>query len=67
MLQIAAIVIGIVAVVMGITALTKGEVQLSRKTTLRGGSARAAGVLTIVVGVAIIGFAFIGIPWLLAQ
>ena len=66
MLQIAAIGVGIIAVVMGVTALVKGEVQLSRVTKLRGGSAQAAGVVTIVVGLAIVVFALVGMPLLLA-
>ncbi|MEQ8788060.1 MAG: hypothetical protein RIC55_17260 [Pirellulaceae bacterium] len=64
MLQIAAIVVGVLALVMGGGALAKGEVQLSRSPTLKDGSARIAGVVTILVGLAIIGFALIGIPLL---
>jgi hypothetical protein len=66
-LQIAAILVGAIAVYMGIIALAKGEVQFSRATKLRGGSARVAGVITVLVGLGIMGFAFIGIPLLLAQ
>jgi hypothetical protein len=67
MLQVLAIVVGILAVVMDITAMAKGEVQLSRTTKLRGASATTAGVITLVVGLAIIGFALIGIPFLLSR
>ena len=65
MLQLAAIAVGVIAVVMGIMAIAKGEVQLSRVTKLRGGSAAAAGIITIGVGLAVIGFAIIGMPLLL--
>lgn len=64
MLQIAAIVAGLIAVVMGIAALAKGQVQLSRNKQLTGSGARAVGDGTVVVGVAIWVFALVGIPWL---
>lgn len=50
---------------MGIAALTKGQVQLSRTKKLTGSRARAAGVGTILIGLAISVFALLGIPWLL--
>jgi cytochrome c biogenesis protein CcdA len=67
MLQIATIAVGVAAVVMGIKALMKGEVQLSRTTQLRQGSARVAGVITIVLGIVIVGFALVGIPLMMSR
>jgi cytochrome c biogenesis protein CcdA len=67
MLQIATIAVGVAAVAMGIKALMKGEVQLSRTTQLRQGSARVAGVITIVLGIVIVGFALVGIPLMMSR
>ncbi len=57
MLQIIALVLGVVAVVMGIKGCAARRVQLSSKTTLQGPQAVLAGAITIVVGLGIIAFA----------
>lgn len=67
MLQIAAIVVGVIAVVMGIRGLATRTMQLSRKTKLHGQSAVVAGVFTLLVGLGAVGFALVGIPLLLSR
>jgi len=67
MMQIVLIILGIVALAMGATAIIKGEVELSPDKKLNEGAARAAGIVTILVGMAVIGFALVGIPLLMSR
>lgn len=64
MLQAAAFTVGFMAIFIGAYGLKTGGLQFSSETPLVGRSATIASVITIVVGVAIVGFALIGIPLL---
>lgn len=65
MLQLVGIGVGVVAIVMGVMALTKGEIKLSGSKTLKNGQAKVAGVITIIIGVAVAIFCLVGIPLLM--
>lgn len=66
MLQIAAVVMGLVAVIMGIMAVLKDELQVSNTRKLIGAAARVVGMVTMVFGLAIVVFALLGITWLVS-
>jgi len=64
MIQIVAVVVGAMAILAGIKGLSGGEVQLSRSTTLKGQSAKTAGLIALIIGVALVAFALFGLPLL---
>jgi len=65
MLQVATFAVGVVAVFIGIRALVKGEVSLYATKKLRNSSARIAGLATLICGLGILVFAWLGFSWLL--
>lgn len=67
MLQLFLIGAGIVAIVMGIYGFGSGEIELTGTTKLEGTSAKVAGALTFLLGVALLVFAFLGIPLILGN
>lgn len=64
MLQIAAVVVGIIAIIMAISAITKKEIALSSAKRLTGRSAIIVGLAILFLGIVIVVFGLIGIPWL---
>jgi hypothetical protein len=66
-IQIILLVLGAIAGIMGLTSAVKGEVKLSPRQTLRGQQALLAGIGTMVLGLAIIAFALVGLPMMMGR
>lgn len=62
MLQIVLLILGGIVVLMGLVVLARGEFKLSSSRTLEGGQARLAGLGIIALGLAVMAFAWWGLP-----
>ena len=65
MISILVILAGVITILVGSNCMFKGEIELSESKTITGPTAQIVSILIFILGVAIIAFAFIGLPIIL--
>lgn len=65
MMQLLLSILAVFVISNGIRTVTKGELVVSGNKTLVGPQARARGFAAVTAGIAILGFAFVLMPYLL--